>query len=175
MAVRESLARLFGAKASIIGLSAEELPDRALEKTYDDAALLSTYADDAWPYILATIEATQATQAHLTIGTVKRGKNGEEERTPSGQDHPVQQLFDRPSHPYTRQLLACIPKLGVVEERMRAIPGSVPPPSSWGQGCRFTSRCELARPDCTSSRPALREIAPSHRAACFLLEGATVQ
>ena len=97
MAVRESLARLFGAKASIIGLSADELPDRALEKQYDDKALLSTYADDAWPYILATIEATQATQAHLTIGTVKRGKNGEEARTPSGPDHPVQQLFDNPN------------------------------------------------------------------------------
>ena len=49
MAVRDSLARLFGAKASIIGLSADELPDRALEKSFDDAALLSTYDDDAWP------------------------------------------------------------------------------------------------------------------------------
>lgn len=97
MAVRESLARLFGAKASIIGLSADELPDRALEKSYDDASLLSTYADDAWPYILATIEATQATQAKLTVGTVKRGKNGDEERTPVGPDHPVQQLFDNPN------------------------------------------------------------------------------
>ncbi|MDP3972502.1 MAG: phage portal protein [Candidatus Nanopelagicales bacterium] len=97
MAVRESLARLFGAKASIIGLSADELPDRALEKSYDDKALLSTYADDAWPYTLATIEATQATQAHLTIGRVKRSPEGEEERTPAGPDHPVQALFDNPN------------------------------------------------------------------------------
>jgi len=88
---------------------------------------------------------------------------------------PVRDLFDRPSHPYTRQLLACIPKLGVVEERMRAIPGFVPSPSSWGDGCRFAGRCELTRSDCTASRPDLREIAPHHQAACFLLEGATIQ
>ena len=88
---------------------------------------------------------------------------------------PVRDLFDHPSHPYTRQLLACIPKLGVVEERMQAIAGFVPPPSSWGEGCRFASRCELARPACAASRPPLREIAPQHEAACFLVEGAATR
>ena len=96
MAVRESLARLFGAKASIIGLSAEELPDRALEKSYDDGALLSTYADDAWPYILANKIGEQASQAPLQVGTVDK----DDEFTPVSKDHPVQHLFDNPNPLY---------------------------------------------------------------------------
>jgi len=96
LAVRESLARLFGAKASIIGLSADELPDRALEKSYDDAALLSTYADDAWPYILANKIGEQASQAPLQVGTVDK----EDEFTPVGPSHPVQHLFDNPNPLY---------------------------------------------------------------------------
>ena len=96
MAVRESLARLFGAKTSVIGLSANELPDRALEKSFDDAALLSTYADDAWPYILANKIGEQASQAPLQVGT--QDKDGEFK--PSGPDHPVQALLDNPNPLY---------------------------------------------------------------------------
>ena len=96
MAVRESLARLFGAKASIIGLSADELPDRALEKSYDDAALLSTYADDAWPYILANKIGEQASQAPPQVGTVDK----DDEFTPVGPGHPVQHLLDNPNPLY---------------------------------------------------------------------------
>ena len=96
MAVRETLARFFGAKASIIGLSADELPDRALEKSYDDAALLSTYADDAWPYILANKIGEQASQAPLQVGTVDK----DDEFKPVSKDHPVQALFDNPNPLY---------------------------------------------------------------------------
>ena len=96
MAVRDSLARLFGAKASIISLASDELPDRALEKSYDDGALLSTYADDAWPYILANKIGEQASQAPLQVGT--EDKDGE--FTPVAADHPVQHLLTNPNPLY---------------------------------------------------------------------------
>lgn len=97
MAIRDTLARLFGAKASIVGLAADQIPDRPLEKSYDDATLLSTYGDDAWPYIVANKVGEQASQAPVQVGTVKRTREGHEEFTPSGPDHPVQALFDHPT------------------------------------------------------------------------------
>ena len=98
MAVREWLTRTFGAKASIIGLAPDELPDRPLEKGFDDERLLTTYRDDAWPYILANKGGEQASQAPLVVGrmvTKTKGKAPEFEKV--GPDHPVQQLFDSPN------------------------------------------------------------------------------
>ena len=93
MAIRETLTRLFGAKASVIGLDTSELPGRALEKGVDDGAVLSTYADDPWPYICASKIAQQATQAPLRFGTLNR--KGEWKAVAS--EHPVQALFDTPN------------------------------------------------------------------------------
>ena len=97
MAIRDTLARLFGAKASILGLPADEIPDRPLEKAWDDATLLSTFGDDAWPYIVGNKVGEQASQAPLQICTRKVVDN-RVELTPVDPDHPVQQLFDVP-HP----------------------------------------------------------------------------
>ena len=95
MAIRDTLARLFGAKASILGLPADEIPDRPLEKSYDDAALLSTFGDDAWPYIVGNKVGEQASQAPIQICTRKVVDN-RVELTPVDPDHPVQQVFDVP-------------------------------------------------------------------------------
>lgn len=95
MAIRDTLARLFGAKASILGLPADEIPDRPLEKSFDDASLLSTFGDDAWPYIVGNKIGEQASQAPLQICTRKVADN-RVELTPVDPDHPVQQLFDAP-------------------------------------------------------------------------------
>lgn len=97
MAIRERLASMLGAKASIIGLSSDELPDRALEKAVEDLSLLSVYKDDEWPYILATKTAEQASQAPLQVGRTKKAKDGTSEFEPVGPDHPVQQLLDSPN------------------------------------------------------------------------------
>ena len=95
MAIRATLARLLGAKASILGLPADEIPDRPLEKSWDDASLLSTFGDDAWPYIVGNKVGEQASQAPLQICTRKIVDN-RVELTPVDPDHPVQQLFDVP-------------------------------------------------------------------------------
>lgn len=92
MAIREWLARLGGTKASVVGLTAAEMPDKPLERDFDDATLLSTYRDDAWPYILANKIGEQASQAPLILG-----RPGTDDFEPVGERHPIQRLIDNPS------------------------------------------------------------------------------
>jgi len=93
LAIRDTLARLFGAKASIIGLGADEIPDRPLEKGWDDGAILSTYADDTWPYVCARILAENGAMPPLRFGTL----DAKGQFTPVDPSHPVQDLFDHPN------------------------------------------------------------------------------
>ncbi|WP_460449701.1 ABC transporter ATP-binding protein [Alsobacter sp. SYSU BS001988] len=82
---------------------------------------------------------------------------------------PVEELFADPAHPYTRLLLATIPRLdGARKEALRTIEGVVPSPEDWPDGCRFRSRCPLAAPQCAQVPP----LAPvrdggERRAACW--------
>jgi peptide/nickel transport system permease protein len=50
-------------------------------------------------------------------------------------------VVGQPLHPYTRMLLAANPRLAQVGEPIPTIPGSVPPPGQWPQGCHFADRC----------------------------------
>jgi peptide/nickel transport system ATP-binding protein len=76
-------------------------------------------------------------------------------------------LFAGPRHPYTRGLLACLPRPGVTRagERLGTIPGVVPSLVGEIAGCAFRSRCPVALPACATSVPE-REAAPGHRFAC---------
>ena len=77
-------------------------------------------------------------------------------------------LFARPSHPYTRGLLASRPRLGVTQERLEIIPGSPPDPRDIGDGCVFYDRCTVrADPRCATERPDLRDIGGGHRIRTF--------
>ncbi len=58
-----------------------------------------------------------------------------------------------PSHPYTRGLVAAIPRMGINASRLAAIPGQVPPIGEWPEGCRFAPRCEFVAPVCASRPP----------------------
>jgi peptide/nickel transport system ATP-binding protein len=80
---------------------------------------------------------------------------------------PAADLFADPRHPYTRGLLACLPRPGVTRagERLGTIPGVVPSLIGGIVGCAFRSRCPVALPACASGVPE-RKGAPGHRFAC---------
>ena len=79
----------------------------------------------------------------------------------------VQELFRNPLHPYTKGLLASVPRADV-DRIPDSIEGSVPdllfPPG----GCRFNPRCPKAFDLCPSKKPSLIEVAPNHYVSCFL-------
>lgn len=78
----------------------------------------------------------------------------------------VDDLFDRPKHPYTRGLMACRLHAATASQgRIAAIEGTVPSPAQRPQGCSFRPRCGYATDECLAS-PPLRAITETHRAAC---------
>ena len=82
------------------------------------------------------------------------------------EEAPTEELFKRPSHPYTRALLAAVPRPGerhVVDAP--SLDGEPPDPSASYDGCRFRSRCPVAGSDC-QAEPDLLEVTAHHRVAC---------
>ena len=82
----------------------------------------------------------------------------------------VDEVFRNPLHPYTKGLLASVPRVDVIAEQ-KSIQGSVPdlmfPPS----GCRFHPRCPKAFEKCSTTKPTLIEVNPGHLVSCFLFGG----
>jgi oligopeptide/dipeptide ABC transporter ATP-binding protein len=78
------------------------------------------------------------------------------------------EILGRAAHPYTAELLKCVPDLrGPRLERMPSVAGQAPSGSSSEPGCAFAPRCPRAGERCNSERPVLREIgSPAHQAAC---------
>ncbi len=68
---------------------------------------------------------------------------------------PARTLFRRPRHPYTVGLLTALPRLGMVRERLREIPGRVPRLGEVTIGCRFAERCPYVAERCRKEAPAL--------------------
>lgn len=63
----------------------------------------------------------------------------------------VPEILRSPRHPYTRGLLAAVPRLDAPKDAPLAdIPGTVPPPTDWPKGCAFNPRCPVARPECAT-------------------------
>jgi peptide/nickel transport system ATP-binding protein/oligopeptide transport system ATP-binding protein len=79
-------------------------------------------------------------------------------------------LFERPSHPYTRGLLASIPRATEprMGRRMPSIPGMVPNLEKLPPGCRFGSRCADVMPVCHERVPGLIGVGEGHQARCWL-------
>jgi len=82
------------------------------------------------------------------------------------------ELFRRPRHPYTIGLLAARPD---ADRRsggpLETIPGMVPPPQAFPDGCRFHPRCRHARqPQCAAEVPPLRELSSGHVVSCHFAE-----
>ena len=76
-------------------------------------------------------------------------------------------LFQKPDHPYTRALINCIPRSGVVKEHviLNTIPGYVTRRSAAETGCPFVARCEKKSPGC-EERYGMVERGPGHYSAC---------
>jgi oligopeptide transport system ATP-binding protein len=84
---------------------------------------------------------------------------------------PRDALYANPQHPYTQALLSAVPEPDPVSESTRRriiLQGDVPSPAKPPKGCNFCTRCPQVMPVCRETKPALREIAPGHFAACHL-------
>jgi len=79
----------------------------------------------------------------------------------------TQELFKHPRHPYTRGLLASIPKIGAKTTYLPTIPGMVPGPEQRPEGCYFADRCDRAIDICLSETPSFDDHGEEHRLACW--------
>jgi peptide/nickel transport system ATP-binding protein len=69
---------------------------------------------------------------------------------------PAKELFKRPRHPYTEGLLASIPQRTPAGEPLHFIPGMVPRPDQFSEGCHFSPRCQYAEEQCSVAPIELR-------------------
>jgi oligopeptide/dipeptide ABC transporter ATP-binding protein len=83
---------------------------------------------------------------------------------------PVEALFASPAHPYTRGLLASLPRLGEPAPRghLPSVPGQVPTPADLPPGCPFHPRCAERLATCASEDPPWVELGGGHGARCVL-------
>ena len=86
----------------------------------------------------------------------------------------VQDLFDRPRHPYTRGLMRAIPSIGATAagQMLYEIKGVVPSLVDLAAGCSFAPRCPRVASICRQQRPALRPMGDAHHVACWMAEDA---
>ncbi len=91
----------------------------------------------------------------------------------------VSAVFRHPAHPYTRALLEALPSGGNVgpsdgeglgDGRLRAIPGTVPEPTAWPDGCRFRPRCPLAFATCVHEPELIPLPGAGRTARCWLAQ-----
>ena len=82
----------------------------------------------------------------------------------------VEAIFADPQHPYTRGLLAALPRPGSRGTELKVIAGIVPSGLEQIDGCAFAPRCEFAMDHCRDRQPAFSSFGAAHQSACFLHE-----
>ena len=81
----------------------------------------------------------------------------------------IDDLFEKPGHPYTMGLLASIPDIEQDKSvRLKPIPGSPPDMTNPPKGCPFAPRCPYARKLCGEELPEFVEVGKNHHSRCFL-------
>ncbi len=78
-----------------------------------------------------------------------------------------EEIFDFPTHPYTRGLFNSLPSLNSDETRLKPIPGMPPDASDLPKGCHFNPRCAYATEECRSGRIEMTEVRPGHYCRCI--------
>ncbi len=86
------------------------------------------------------------------------------------EEGPAGRLYHAPAHPYTRALLAAVPRLGrpAPRGRLPTIAGSMPDPAAPPSGCPFHPRCPEVMPRCREALPALQALGGGQAARCYL-------
>ena len=83
----------------------------------------------------------------------------------------VEDIFDRPKHPYTKALYESIPSLDKKTERLHVIRGMVTDPTCLPEYCSFADRCEECAEQCKAGDPEMVLIEQNHYAKCFKYAG----
>ena len=83
---------------------------------------------------------------------------------------PVDEIFSRPLHPYTKALLGSRPSMNP-KQRIEEPPitGDPPSPINPPSGCRFHTRCALVEQRCRMNEPVLRPLAQGHEVSCHVV------
>lgn len=84
----------------------------------------------------------------------------------------VTELFENPQHPYTKGLIASVPKLRQKVHRLESIPGNVPDLRNMPPGCKFAPRCPYVMERCLSQEPQLLPVAneADRKSRCWLTQ-----
>lgn len=84
---------------------------------------------------------------------------------------PVKEIFENPSHPYTKALLRSVPVLGLSKDaELETIDGITPNPADILTGCEFYSRCKYREQACKSNEISLSEINTGHKVRCIKID-----
>jgi len=91
----------------------------------------------------------------------------------------VNDIFERPRHPYTQGLLRSVPKLSAehIEKvvRLQTIDGTVPSPTNLPDGCHFAPRCEFRMERCTHGEIPLYQLANDVKIRCVLYDEESIE
>ncbi|MCB2126957.1 MAG: ABC transporter ATP-binding protein, partial [Rhodobacteraceae bacterium] len=85
------------------------------------------------------------------------------------EEGPVREVIRNPKHPYTRGLIAALPKLDDLDAPLTPVAGDIPSPLERPAGCVFHTRCpKILGEVCRTALPGDTQVNPTHRVACHL-------